>query len=66
MLFRSAERDRLRANRWLLRRRGPATPVHVVCDASRLPPSAIVELLLAAAGREVGSEEPLALETVAP
>jgi cytidylate kinase len=56
-----AERDRLRANRWLLRRRGPATPVHVACDASRLAPEAIVELLLAAAGREAAVE----LESVA-
>jgi Cytidylate kinase-like family len=56
-----AERDRLRANRWLLRRRGPETPVHVACDASRLAPEAIVELLLAAAGREAAVE----LESVA-
>ena len=56
-----AERDRLRANRWLLRRRGPATPVHVACDASRLAPEAIVELLLAAAGRETAAR----LESVA-
>jgi cytidylate kinase len=56
-----AERDRLRANRWLLRRRGPETPVHVSCDASRLPPEAIVELLLAAAGREAAAR----LESVA-
>ena len=61
-----AERDRLRANRWLLRRRSPETPVHVVCDASRLSPFAIVELLLAAGGRELATEEPLALESVAP
>jgi Cytidylate kinase-like family len=61
-----AERDRLRANRWLLRRRGPDAPVHVVCDASRLSPTAIVELLLAAAGREAATEEPVALEGVAP
>jgi cytidylate kinase len=60
-----AERDRLRANRWLLRRRGPETPVHVVCDASRLSSSAIVELLLAAAGREAASDELVALESVA-
>src|SRR5205809_815204 len=59
-----AERDRLRANRWLLRRRGPETPVHVACDASRLAPEAIVELLLAAAGREAVSEEPLVRERV--
>jgi cytidylate kinase len=56
-----AERDRLRANRWLLRRRGPQTPVHVACDASRLAPEAIVELLLAAAGREPAAR----LESVA-
>ena len=46
-----ADRERRRAARWLLKgQASDKVPVNLVSDASRLPPAAIIELLVAAAG----------------